>query len=576
MLKKIFSVSCLSMAVSSAYAIETIDVAILYTPEAEQNIGNVSRWKDDKNKRGNIKLYIDYIVNHANLILENSQTNLRVRALPIKDPVIKGISNREFLKRSCINIVRDYQGNETQQDIEGCRDTSLNWLKENSRVQEIKKKYGADLVSVIVDKSWGTCGLGNLAHYKYSRRSGNRWVPDTSSGLNSNATYSWIGSRCSADALIHEIGHNLGLSHGFRRRDGSIETGTIVDSARGYRVPGQFATIMSYTGQNTPHVNYFSSPYLKAQLKTGGYVTPSDGIANSVQGIKTVANEIANFMPTVVTVGEPTPKPTEPKQPPVQPTPPKKPKPKPPVTTRPATPVDDDPVNFPDQPPATPEPKPPTSKPKPPSKPVPPVTNNPVPPTAKPPVNPAPVPPISKPENPSKPTTCTVKLRLPFSLNKWFPMSGFNSFGGGYMNSVSVEGENCQSILNSINSIWGLFKGMIYKISGNNWYKGISQDITQQLRPNQSLRFSAQMAINSMQSMRRWGVAMLKMEYGNGKPTTYRRVAQRSLTSGYFSKISGKVRVSDEEYVGLQKASLVFMTPNNNQGFYFRQGRIRN
>ncbi|MCX4026599.1 hypothetical protein H0A36_00345 [Endozoicomonas sp. SM1973] len=534
MLKKIFSVSCLSLAVSSAYAIETIDIAILYTPEAEQKIGNVSHWKDDKNKRGNIKLYIDYIINHANLVLENSQANLRVRALPIKNPVIKGISNREFLRKSCINIVRDYQGNETQQDIEDCRDTSLNWLKENSRVQEIKKKYGADLVSVIVDKSWGTCGLGNLAHYKYSRRSGNRWVPDTSSGLNSNATYSWIGSRCSADALIHEIGHNLGLSHGFRRRDGSIEAGTIVHSARGYRVPGQFATIMSYTGQNTPHVNYFSSPYLKAQLKTGGYVTPSDGIANSVQGIKTVAKEIANFMPTVVTAGEPTPKPSEPKQPPVQPTPPKKPKPKPPVT------------------------------------------NNPVPPTAKPPVDPTPVPPVTGPESPSKPTTCTVKIRLPFNLSKWFPMSGFNSFGGGYMNPVSVEGENCQSILNSINSIWGLFKGMIYKISGNNWYKGISQDVTQQLRPNHSLRFSAQMAINSNQSMRRWGVAMIKMEYGNGKPTTYRRVAQRSLTSGYFSKISGKIRVSDEEYVGLQKASLVFMTPNNNQGFYFRQGRIRN
>ncbi|WP_163836059.1 M12 family metallo-peptidase [Spartinivicinus ruber] len=538
MLKKLFSISGLALTVSSAYAVETIDVAILYTKEARDNLKN----SDTKKQSGDINLYIDHMVSQGNLALKNSKTNTQVRRLPVENALVLEKESYILNYQKCYN----YYGRRE------CRTDSLGWIQDNSK--QVREKYGADLVVLVIDgRTKYGCGLGHMA---------------PNSGVNKGAAFSWISTECGAEGLIHEIGHNLGLGHGHRQdKAHSLNGGygSIDSNARGYYEMGRFHTIMAYNfvvdrnGQTRIHqsIPYFSNPNIKAEYIARDSwgravnretVTPSDGARNAANGIRKVASSVAKFMPTVVTVGEPTP--SEPK--PEQPTQPETPKPNPP--TKPVTPIPEKP---------NPKPEAPTSEkpsPKPPVKPQP----------------PKPVPPVTSPEQPAKPTNCTVKIRLPFSADRWLPAIGFGQFGNSSMSPISVEGQNCQSILTSLNSIWGLFKSLIYKISGNSWYKGISQDITQQLRPNENIRFCAQMALSSQQSMRRWGVTLLRMDYNNGKPTTYRRVAQRSLTSGYFSKVCGNARINDEEAIGLNSAKLVYMVPNHNNGFYFRQGRIRN
>lgn len=536
MLKKLFPISCLTLAVSTVYAMETIDVAILYTAEARDNF----KKSDARKEADNINLYIDHMVSQGNIALRNSRANVKVRRLPVKEALVTESESNILNYQKCNRFY--------------CKG-SLGWIEDNS--ENIRKKYGADLVVLVIhNRTERGCGLGSM--------------PTSGTGIRKDIAFSWISTECGAEGLIHEVGHNLGLGHG-HRSDAAHSLnggyGSLDSNARGYYEMGRFHTIMAYNfstvGRRTiihQSIPYFSNPELQVRLNDGSTAIPSDGARNAARGINQVAGNVSRFMPTVVTVGEPTPKPpvTTKPVPPVTTPKPKPPVP-PPVTTKPVPPVDDGPVKFP-------------------GKPKPPVQSDPDVPfkfPGQPPVTTKPVPPVAGPENPTTPKTCTVKIRLPFNLSKWFPITGFNPFGNSNMTPFSAEGEDCQSILTSINSFWGPFISRIFSVIGNNWYKGMSHDITQQLRPNQNMRYCTQMALNSQQPMRRWGVTLLKMEYNNGKQTTYRRIAKRSLTSGYFSEMCGKVRVNDEEVVGLQKASLVNMVPRYNSGFFVRQSRIR-
>lgn len=250
----------LMLLLTTSVQAKTLDLMVLYTPEATQT------WEGrDINAR--IHSFVEYF----NRTLENSDTDLQVRLVHTQ--------------------LMNWRGN-----LNRATNYNLNTLSYDQRVNEIRNRVGADVVSLVYRNPPGeSCGIGWIAtgkngrFYNYSASGGH--------GYNLSAV------NCYIHIVAHETGHNMGLRHSPAQdpQEGYNyyynHTGSFAWS-RGYGVNGVFVTPMAYP-------NYYGTwnvqPVFSNPRKTcNGFACGEVSYADASWAVKTMADQITRFRPTQI------------------------------------------------------------------------------------------------------------------------------------------------------------------------------------------------------------------------------------------------------------------------------------
>lgn len=238
-LKPYFTILLLALFSSAAWAkIHTLDILVVHDAAAMSA-------NDALTRAASMETY-------ANQSLENSQAQIRFR----------------IVKVTAVSLPNP------KTDVD-----TLQRLKKDTTVQQLRSQYGADIVTMITPTG-PDCGDG----YKLGGRN------DTIYADQKAYAYNVVGDRC-ITAFAHEVGHNLGLSHSFKQgsRGGLYEWG------RGHGVDNQFVTTMAYTSAyNARLVPYFSTPLVNKcnGLTCGVDAAETDG-ADAVRAINVSGPQIA-------------------------------------------------------------------------------------------------------------------------------------------------------------------------------------------------------------------------------------------------------------------------------------------
>lgn len=163
-----------------------------------------------------------------------------------------------------------------------------------SQVKQLRERFGADLVVLFrpMDLQSDLCGLANLGGY--------RTLGDMTAFNEKDYAYSLVAIDCPVtSALVHELGHNMGLTHS-HLEDGS---GGTFPFATGYGVSGQFTTVMATPRRfgNATRIGRFSDPSaLCLGMPCGVDHQDAQHGANAVRALNMVRFQIASYMPTRV------------------------------------------------------------------------------------------------------------------------------------------------------------------------------------------------------------------------------------------------------------------------------------
>lgn len=162
------------------------------------------------------------------------------------------------------------------------------------QVHQLRDRYQADLVALIVDNGGASCGIA------YVMANGPR-------ASFASSAFSVTARDCIVnDTLAHELGHNMGNAHD--RATGG--TGVFAYSY-GYRdVVGRFRTIMAYACPTVscPRVRYFSNPNIMINGRPAGIdhaVDPANS-ADNARSMNEVRQVVAAWRAGPVDVTPPT------------------------------------------------------------------------------------------------------------------------------------------------------------------------------------------------------------------------------------------------------------------------------
>ena len=264
---------------SPVYAQDTIDVMMLYTPQA----------KAHKKSKSAMETYINYMIDEANAILKDSRVRTRVRLAHIDT-----INNLPSHFNYSLNVPKG-------SDAKGM----LPLIREDARVKALRAEHGADQVTVIgMAPSSGlrTCGKGYLAS---GNGEGKMYVNSAKS-----YAFSVIAANCSTKNFIHELGHNLGLGHSAKQ----LSRGSVYHWGKGHGIDYSFVTLMPYAHEfnGVKKIYRFSDPSRsdclgrrcgvnKDSKNIVGYQKDGDIVydgADSVSAINAVSARVAGYLPS--------------------------------------------------------------------------------------------------------------------------------------------------------------------------------------------------------------------------------------------------------------------------------------
>lgn len=167
----------------------------------------------------------------------------------------------------------------------------LREIRSSSEVAGLRNRHGADFVSLIASRDGNICGIGNL-------------------GVSARTAFNVTGVQCGYLTLIHELGHNMGLSHS--RKQGN-NSGSRYRYGLGYGVDRNFSTVMAYPQafNSRRRLNRFSDPNRNCEGVPCGVQIGSSQEADAHTALNNVRNDIANFRQAVNNGGGNTPTPTQ-------------------------------------------------------------------------------------------------------------------------------------------------------------------------------------------------------------------------------------------------------------------------
>lgn len=159
-----------------------IDVMVLYTKAATQTY-----------KGRDIDARISAYISYANKAYDNSNVNLKLRLV-----------HSEKLKNDYYPTVNGY---------------NLDSFRADGYVQNLRKKHGADIVSLVnlaerTNDGYITCGIGYVPQgYVSQYNSEGKFHYGASS-----QAYNLVGVDCGYNTFVHELGHNMGLGHSVEQK----------------------------------------------------------------------------------------------------------------------------------------------------------------------------------------------------------------------------------------------------------------------------------------------------------------------------------------------------------------------
>ncbi len=263
-------------------SVTTIDLMIVYTDAL------VAAYPGDA-----LETRLAHLVALANQAYEASEVNQRLRLVHhqlIEDRIqcggIDGPTSYNCYDDALMALTPDWKAGK--------------WTYVNTIYPEVmtaRDQYGADLVSLIwpydYDLHAGYCGLAWVNGYG--------GTGDTIS-VDDNYGYSVVGdgadggSYCLETTLAHELGHNMGSMH---NREITTSVGAYSYSY-GYKVDGNFHTIMSYFGTGTSPIDYFSNPDLFCNGIPCGIDEDDPLAANNALSLNNTRAGVASFRATQV------------------------------------------------------------------------------------------------------------------------------------------------------------------------------------------------------------------------------------------------------------------------------------
>lgn len=149
-------------------------------------------------------------------------------------------------------------------------------LRVDGNAIAIRDQLGADMVSYLHQTA--ACGVGYVA-------------------VDRNYTWNVTHPGCGPMVMLHELGHNMGITHSRKQGD---QGGTRYRYGVGHGVQDVFVDIMAYEGVfNTTRVNVFSNPNLNCRGLACGVPVGHSEEAHAALAIHNVRNELAGFRGTV-------------------------------------------------------------------------------------------------------------------------------------------------------------------------------------------------------------------------------------------------------------------------------------
>lgn len=179
--------------------------------------------------------------------------------------------------------------------ISNVSEANLNALRQNASVAQLRRQYGADVVTYLTlsqTVSGGSiCGIGFVPNGNSTSGS---FYPDSAS-----LAFNLVGVDCHLNVFTHEVGHNMGLGHSYMQNS----PGGVYTWGRGHGVMGLFSTVMAYPQSygTFNQLPIFSNPSLNSCAGTSCGVerTRLDG-ADAAASLNALASQITEFLPTVV------------------------------------------------------------------------------------------------------------------------------------------------------------------------------------------------------------------------------------------------------------------------------------
>lgn len=169
-----------------------------------------------------------------------------------------------------------------------------------NEISGLRSQYGADMVVLLrpEDPAYqGRCGLGWVGGTNTTGRAEGNMSNDKN-----NMFSHVVVQGCPDTTLVHELGHNMGLSHSWLQDNTG---GGTFSYALGHGEPGLFSTIMGNPGlfgvSNSEYV--FSSPALQCKGRPCGVPIGQPNEADAVSALKVTVPQIADFYPTKVVEG---------------------------------------------------------------------------------------------------------------------------------------------------------------------------------------------------------------------------------------------------------------------------------
>jgi peptidyl-Asp metalloendopeptidase len=205
-------------------AASTIDVLVVYSPNARQAAGGAA----------NVQALADLVFAEMNQALTASQVNARVRLVKLQEV---SFPSGEAITSSFLDSVRN-----------------------SASIRSLRDQYGADLVSVWIDGTGNTVGLGYVMTQANS---------GFASFAYSVAFIDWVDGP--AYAFAHEAGHNLGSGHD-RNTGCDLQAFSYACGYQQRTLEPHFHTIMAYQSGCTqcPKINQYANPNVTYQgIPTG-------------------------------------------------------------------------------------------------------------------------------------------------------------------------------------------------------------------------------------------------------------------------------------------------------------------